>query len=78
MGCSSSFTRDDFIAENNKEDKLEEPLDKVKKRKSEKKKKMKILLLIIKTQVTTQTELFCLKISDKFFNRIYQRSQSQV
>lgn len=42
MGCSSSFTRNDFIAENNKEDKLEEPLDKVKKRKSEKKKKQRM------------------------------------
>ena len=78
MGCSSSFTRDDFIAENNKEDKLEESLNNVKKRKGEKKMKMKILFLIIKTQVTTQTELFCLKISDKFFNRIYQRSRLQV
>ena len=38
MGCSASFTRDDFIAENNKE-KLEESLEGVKKRKGEKKKK---------------------------------------
>ena len=41
MGCSSSFTRDDFIAENNKEDKLEESLNNVKKRKGEKKKKQR-------------------------------------
>ena len=29
MGCSSTFTRDDFNAENNKEDKLEESLKNV-------------------------------------------------